>query len=98
MFESTSRLPPTGFNFSGSDAARDTITRIATLLQASTRTASGRAAAAGHRPGRAGRAHPRHVPVVEGNYFLITTPGRHRRPDRPIDVARNAAAIASWPT
>ena len=97
MFESDLGVfRPTGFNFSGSDAARDTITRIATLLQGIDAHRVGPGGGGGDiGPAVQAGGIPAMSPVVEGNYFLI-----HHTPadtvDRidPIDVARNAAAIA----
>ncbi len=97
MFESDLGVfRPTGFNFSGSDTAKRTIERIATLLEGidAHRVGPG-GGGADIGPAVQAGGIPALSPVVEGNYFLI-----HHTPadtiDRidPLDVARNAAAIA----
>ena len=87
---------PTGFGFTGSDAARATIEQIGTLL----------AGIDAHRIGPGGGGAdigpsvregqiPAMSPMVEGNYFLIPhTPADTVDKIDPMDMARNAAAIA----
>ncbi len=87
---------PTGFGFTGSDAARATVEQIGTLL----------AGIDAHRIGPGGGGAdigpsvregqiPAMSPMVEGNYFLIHhTPADTVDKIDPMDMARNAAAIA----
>jgi len=87
---------PTGFGFTGSDAARATIEQIGTLL----------AGIDAHRIGPGGGGAdigpsvregqiPAMSPMVEGDYFLIHhTPADTVDKIDPMDMARNAAAIA----
>jgi len=87
---------PTGFGFSGTDAARARVRDIATLLagiHASTIGPSGGGADIGPSVRHAG------IPAlsleVDGNYFLI----HHTHADTvdkidPLDLARSSAAVA----
>jgi carboxypeptidase Q len=97
MFESDLGVfRPTGFNFSGSDAARETIRQIATLVEGldAHRIGPGGGGADIGPAVRAGNI-PALSPVVEGDYFLIHhTPADTVERIEPMDVARNAAAIA----
>jgi carboxypeptidase Q len=96
MFESDSGVfKPTGFGFSGSDAARKTIQEIATLLHGigtDTITAGGEEADIG--PSVRAAAIPALSLNVDGNYFLI----HHTQADTvdkidPRDMSTAAAAI-----
>ena len=97
MFESDLGVfRPTGFAFTGSETARETVRQIATLLEGLD----------AHRIGPGGGGSdigpsvqagniPAMSPVVEGHYFLIHhTPADTVDKIDPMDVARNAAAIA----
>ena len=87
---------PTGFGFTGSDAARATVEQIGTLL----------AGIDAHRIGPGGGGAdigpsvregqiPAMSPMVEGDYFLIHhTPADTVDKIDQVDMARNAAAIA----
>ena len=97
MFESDSGVfRPTGFGFTGSDAARARVTEIATLLrgiQADRITAAGEGADIGPSV-EAGRM-PSMSLDVDGPYFLL----HHTAADTvdkidPMDMSRAAAAIA----
>lgn len=87
---------PTGFAFTGNDAARETVRRIATLLRGidADRIVPGGGGADIGPSVRAGSI-PAMSPVVEGDYFLV-----HHTPadtvDRidPLEMARHVAAIA----
>jgi carboxypeptidase Q len=97
MLESDSGVfRPTGFGFTGSDAARAKITEIATLLQgigASRIGPSGSGADIGPSV-EAGRI-PSMSLEVDGNYFLIHhTPADTVDKIDPVDMAKAAAAIA----
>ena len=97
MFESDLGVfRPTGFNFSGSDAARETIRRIATLLGGIDAHRIGPGGGGGDiGPAVQAGSIPAMSPVVEGNYFLIHhTPADTVDKIDAIDVARNAAATA----
>ena len=87
---------PTGFGFSGSDAARATIEQIATLLTGidAQRIGPGGGGADIGPSVQAGQI-PAMSPMVEGDYFLI----HHTAADTvdkidQVDMARNVAAIA----
>ena len=87
---------PTGFGFSGSDAARATIEQIATLLAGidAQRIGPGGGGADIGPSVQAGQI-PAMSPMVEGDYFLI----HHTAADTvdkidQVDMARNVAAIA----
>jgi len=97
MFESDSGVfKPTGFGFTGSDAARARGSEIATLLtgiQVDRISAAGEGADIG--PSVQAGNIPAMSPDVEGNYFLI----HHTEADTidkidPIDMSRASAAIA----
>jgi len=87
---------PTGFGFSGSDAARSKVREMATLLtglHADAITASGGGADIGPAVQQA------NIPAlsleVEGNYFLIHhTPADTIDKIDPLEIARSSAAIA----
>jgi carboxypeptidase Q len=97
MFESDLGVfRPTGFAFSGNDAARRTIEQIATLLEGldAHRVVPGGGGADIGPAVLAGNI-PALSPVVGGDYFLIHhTPADTVERIDPLDVARNAAAIA----
>lgn len=87
---------PTGFGFTGSDAARDTVRQIATLLAGLDADWIG-PAGGGADIGPSVREGniPALSPMVEGDYFLIHhTPADTVDKIDPVDMARNAAAIA----
>jgi carboxypeptidase Q len=97
MFESDSGVfKPTGFGFSGSDAARAKVTDIATLLrgiQVDRISATGEGADIG--PSVQAANVPAMSLDVAGNYFLI----HHTEADTidkidPMDMSRAAAAVA----
>jgi carboxypeptidase Q len=97
MFESDSGVfRPTGFGFSGSDAARAKVKEIATLLkgiQADRISAAGEGADIG--PSIQAANIPAMSLDVDGNYFLI----HHTEADTidkidPMDMSRASAAIA----
>ncbi len=97
MFESDSGVfKPTGFGFTGSDAARAKLTQIATLLkgiQADHISAAGEGADIG--PSVQAANIPAMSLDVDGNYFLI----HHTEADTidkidPMDMSRASAAIA----
>jgi carboxypeptidase Q len=97
MFESDSGVfKPTGFGFTGSDAARTKVSEIATLLkgiQVDRISATGEGADIG--PSVQAGNIPAMSLDVEGNYFLI----HHTEADTidkidPIDMSRASAAIA----
>jgi carboxypeptidase Q len=97
MLESDSGVfRPTGFGFSGSDAARTKITEIATLLrgiQADRIDPSGGGADIG--PSVEAGKLPALSLEVDGNYFLIHhTPADTVDKIDPMDMARASAAIA----
>jgi carboxypeptidase Q len=97
MMESDSGVfRPTGFGFTGSDAARARVTHIATLLrgiQADRISAAGEGADIGPSV-EAGRI-PAMSLEVDGNYFLIHhTPADTIDKIDPMDMSRAAAAIA----
>lgn len=97
MLESDSGVfRPTGFGFSGSNAAREKVEGIATLLrgiQADRIGASGGGADIG--PSVAAGKIPAMSLEVEGNYFLLHhTPADTVDKINPMDMARAAAAIA----
>ncbi len=87
---------PTGFGFTGSDAARARVKEIATLLrgiQADRISAAGDGADIG--PSVQAAGIPAMSLDVEGNYFLIHhTPADTIDKIDPMDVARASAAIA----
>ena len=87
---------PTGFGFTGSDAARAKVKEIATLLrgiQADRISAAGDGADIG--PSVQAAGIPAMSLDVEGNYFLIHhTPADTIDKIDPMDVARASAAIA----
>jgi carboxypeptidase Q len=87
---------PSGFGFSGSDAARATLQRIATLLrgiEADQIRPGGGGADIG--PSVEAGGIPAMSPIVGGDYFLIHhTPADTVDEIDPLDMARNAAAIA----
>jgi len=97
MFESDSGVfKPTGFGFTGSDAARAKVAEIATLL---TGIQVDRISAAGEGADIGPSVQAGNIPAmsldVEGNYFLI----HHTEADTidkidPIDMSRASAAIA----
>ena len=87
---------PTGFGFTGSDAARARVTEIATLLRG---IQADRIGAAGEGADIGPSVEAAHLPSmsldVDGNYFLI----HHTAADTvdkidPLDMSRAAAAIA----
>jgi len=87
---------PTGFGFSGSDAARATVEQMATLLAGidADRIGPGGGGADIGPSVREGNI-PALSPMVEGDYFLIHhTPADTVDKIDPVDMARNAAAIA----
>ena len=87
---------PTGFGFTGPDAARETIRQIAGLLQGidAHRVGPGGGGADIGPSVQAGNI-PAMSPMVDGNYFLIHhTPADTVDKIDPMDMARNAAAIA----
>jgi carboxypeptidase Q len=97
MFESDSGVfRPTGFGFSGSDAARAKVKEIATLLkgiQADRISAAGEGADIG--PSIQAANIPAMSLDVDGNYFLI----HHTEADTidkidPMDMSRASAAVA----
>jgi len=97
MMESDSGVfRPTGFGFTGSDAARARVTQIATLLrgiQADRISAAGEGADIGPSV-EAGRI-PAMSLEVDGNYFLIHhTPADTIDKIDPLEIARSAGAIA----
>jgi carboxypeptidase Q len=97
MLESDSGVfRPTGFGFSGSDAARAKVRDIATLLrgiQADRIGASGGGADIG--PSVAAGKIPAMSLEVDGNYFLIHhTPADTMDKIDPMDMSRASAAIA----
>jgi carboxypeptidase Q len=97
MLESDSGVfRPTGFGFSGSDAARAKVRDIATLLrgiQADRIGAAGGGADIG--PSVAAGKMPAMSLEVDGNYFLIHhTPADTMDKIDPMDVSRASAAIA----
>jgi carboxypeptidase Q len=97
MLESDSGVfRPTGFGFSGSELARGTITRIATLLrgiQADRIGPTGEGADIG--PSVEAGGIPAMSLEVDGNYFLIHhTPADTVDKIDPMDMARASAAIA----
>jgi carboxypeptidase Q len=97
MLESDSGVfRPTGFGFTGSDAARRTVTEIATLLrgiQANRIDPSGGGADIG--PSVEAGKIPAMSLAVDGNYFLIHhTPADTVDKIDPMDMARAAGAIA----
>jgi carboxypeptidase Q len=87
---------PTGFGFTGSDAARAKVKDIATLLRG---IAADRISAAGEGADigpsvQAGNIHAMSLDV-DGNYFLIHhTPADTIDKIDPMDMSRAAAAIA----
>jgi carboxypeptidase Q len=97
MFESDSGVfRPTGFGFSGSDAARATVKDIATLLKG---IQADRISAAGEGADISPSVQAANIPAmsldVDGNYFLI----HHTEADTidkidPMDMSRASAAIA----
>jgi len=97
MFESDGGVfRPTGFGFSGSDAARAKVTDIATLLRG---IQADRISAAGEGADIGPSVQAANIPAmsldVDGNYFLI----HHTEADTidkidPMDMSRAAAAIA----
>jgi carboxypeptidase Q len=97
MFESDSGVfKPTGFGFSGSDAARRTIQEIATLLKTiGVDTISGSGGGADIGPSVQAANLPALSLEVDGNYFLV-----HHTPADTIDridakdMAKASAAIA----
>ncbi len=97
MMESDSGVfRPTGFGFTGSDAARATVRDIATLLrgiQADTISAAGDGADIG--PSVEAGKMPSMSLDVDGNYFLLHhTPADTVDKIDPMDMARASAAIA----
>jgi carboxypeptidase Q len=97
MFESDLGVfRPTGFNFSGNEAATKTIEQIATLLEGLDAHRVGPGGGGGDiGPAVEAGKIPALSPVVEGNYFLIHhTPADTVDKIDPTDAARNAAAIA----
>jgi carboxypeptidase Q len=87
---------PTGFRFTGTDAARETVRQIATLLTDldAHRIGPGGGGADINPSVEAGRI-PALSPTVEGDYFRIHhTPADTVEQIDPTDVARNVAAIA----
>jgi carboxypeptidase Q len=97
MMESDSGVfRPTGFGFTGSDAARAKVRDIATLLhgiQADTIGAAGEGADIG--PSIQAAQMPSMALEVEGNYFLLHhTPADTVDKIDPMDMARASAAIA----
>ena len=87
---------PMGFGFTGGDAARETITQIATLLTGidAHRITPGGGGADIDPSVQEGNI-PAMSPVVGGDYFRIHhTPADTVDKIEPMDVARNAAAIA----
>ena len=97
MLESDSGVfRPTGFGFTGSDAARGTIRQIATLLRgihADRIGASGGGADIG--PSVEAGKVPSMSLEVDGNYFLLHhTPADTVDKIEPMDMARAAGAIA----
>lgn len=97
MFESDLGVfRPTGFGFTGPDGARETVRQIATLLEGIDAHRIG-PSGGGSDIGPAVQAGniPAMSPVVDGNYFLIHhTPADTVDKIDPMDMARNAAAIA----
>jgi carboxypeptidase Q len=97
MFESDGGVfRPTGFGFSGSDAARARVTDIATLLRG---IHADRISAAGEGADIGPSVQAANIPAmsldVDGNYFLI----HHTEADTidkidPMDMSRASAAIA----
>ena len=97
MFESDSGVfRPTGFGFTGSDAARATVKDIATLLKG---IQADRISAAGEGADISPSVQAANIPAmsldVDGNYFLI----HHTEADTidkidPMDMSRASAAIA----
>ena len=97
MFESDSGVfRPTGFGFSGSDAARAKVTEIAALLRG---IQADRISAAGEGADIGPSVQAANIPAmsldVDGNYFLI----HHTDADTidkidPMDMSRASAAIA----
>jgi carboxypeptidase Q len=97
MFESDSGVfKPTGFGFSGSDAARTKVTEIAALLRG---IQADRISAAGEGADIGPSVQAANIPAmsldVDGNYFLI----HHTEADTidkidPMDMSRASAAIA----
>ncbi len=87
---------PSGFGFSGNDAARATIAHIATLLrgiEADDIRPGGGGADIG--PSVEAASIPAMSPIVGGDYFLVHhTPADTVDKIDPMDMARNAAAIA----
>lgn len=87
---------PTGFGFSGSDAARAVVERIGTILEGidAHRIGEGGGGADIGPSVQAGQI-PAMSPMVEGDYFAIHhTPADTVDKIDPMDMARNAAAIA----
>ena len=87
---------PTGFGFTGSDAARAKVKDIATLLRG---IAADRISAAGEGADIGPSVQAGNIPAmsldVEGNYFLIHhTPADTIDKIDPMDMSRAAAAIA----
>ena len=88
---------PLGFGFSGSDAARETVKAIATLLTRHRRRSDQpRRRRRRHRPQHAGSAHPGMSLEVDGSkYFLIHhTPADTIDKIDPVEMAKCAAAVA----
>jgi carboxypeptidase Q len=87
---------PTGFGFTGSDAARARVRDIATLLSGIHADAIGAAGGgADIGPSVQQAAIPSMSLEVDGNYFLIHhTPADTVDKIEPLDIARSAAAIA----
>jgi carboxypeptidase Q len=97
MFESDGGVfGPTGFGFTGPEPARETVRQIVTLLKgldADRLVPGGGGADIG--PSVQAASIPAMSPTVEGNYFLIHhTPADTVDKIDPMDMARNAAAIA----
>lgn len=87
---------PTGFAFTGSEAAREKVRHIATLLGGigADRVVAGGGGADIGPSVRAGNI-PAMSPTVEGEYFLVHhTPADTVERIDPLDMARNVAAIA----
>ena len=97
MLESDSGVfRPTGFGFTGSDAARGRVREIATLLSGIHANAIGAAGGgADIAPSVQQAAIPSMSLEVDGDYFLIHhTPADTVDKIEPLDIARSAAAIA----